>query len=722
MSEVHHSAAANAQGKHIGRTLMASLMGGQGRPLGTVVLIVLLSLSLLPSLLPSLDALFTLRTALFDIYQTLSPRVRTSAPAVIVAIDERSLQELGQWPWPRTKIAELVEAIGKNEPAAIGVDVLMPEPDRMSPASIARLVEKMDPKLAERLARLPSNDTLLAEVLRKYPVVLGIAGVEQDDAASAGGRSAPFRIRGSDPAALVRHFAGTLRSLDQLDAAAAGHGLLSVDPSGGVVRQVPLLASVNGVLTPALSIEVLRIATQTPAFVVVSERDRVKGIGVGELFIPTNADGTIWVHFGPHDEDRFVSAVDVLEGRIDPAQMRGKIALIGATGLGLLDYQTTPIDQRVPGIEIHAQILENIIEGSLLHRPAFLATLERMMLVLCGAILILAVPAAKPRIAALIYLIIIAGLLATGFALYEWQQLLVDIAGTIAACTLLFGVMLTGTLAEADRQRRTLRQALDAERETAARAAGELEAAQRIQMGMLPPPSASFYGDPRFTLQALIEPAKSVGGDLYDFFKLDADRLFLMVGDVAGKGLPASIFMAVSKALYKSAALRMEHGADIGEVMRAANAEIARDNPEMLFVTVFAGILNLKNGELTWCNAGHDAPFSMPPGSSQPTRLEGDAGPPLCVIERYPYRAERHFMVPGESLCLFTDGVTEAMNAADELYGRRRLLSVLASNGAAPDAMHLVAVVRDDVRAFVKDTERSDDLTILALQWMGGSV
>lgn len=715
MNEV--GAAASAQRQPIGRTMMALLTGGQGRPLGTVVLIVLLALSLLPSL----TALSTLRIVLFDTYQTLSPRVRNSAPAVIIAIDEKSLQELGQWPWPRTKIAELVEGIGRNGPAAIGVDVLMPEPDRMSPASIARLVEKMDPRLAERLARLPSNDTLLAEVLKKYPVALGIAGVEQGDASGSGGRTAPFRIRGSDPVALVRHFEGTLRSLEQLDAAAAGHGLLSVDPSGGVVREVPLLASVNGVLTPALSIEVLRLATQTPAFVVVAEQDRVKGIGIGEIFIPTNADGTVWVHFGPHDEDRFVSAVDVLEGRVDPAEMRGKIALIGATGLGLLDYQTTPIDQRVPGIEIHAQILENIVEGSLLHRPAFLEMLERMMLLLCGAILILAVPAAKPRIAALIYLIIIAGLLATGFALYKWQQLLVDVAGTIAACTLLFGVMLTGTLAEADRQRRALRQALDAEREGAARAAGELEAAQRIQMGMLPPPSASFYGDPRFTLQALIEPAKSVGGDLYDFFKLDADRLFLMVGDVAGKGLPASIFMAVSKALYKSAALRMEQGADIGEVMRAANAEIARDNPEMLFVTVFAGILNLKSGELTWCNAGHDAPFSLPPSHKLPVRLEGDAGPPLCVIERYAYRAERHLMVPGESLCLFTDGVTEAMNAGDELYGRGRLHAVLASHGAIPDAMHLVALVRDDVRAFVKDTERSDDLTILALHWKGGN-
>jgi len=696
--------------------LLSALLGGHGRPLGAAVLVALLALSLFPTL----PALIQLRMALFDSYQKVAPRKRVSAPAVIVAIDEKSLQELGQWPWPRTTVAELIEAVAKNGPAAIGVDVLMPESDRMSPASIASLIERMDFKLARRLAQLPSNDSVLATTLRRHPVALGIAGIEQKGTASANGRTAPFRVRGSDPTPHLRHFAGTLRSLEQLDAAAPGHGLLSVDPSSGVVRRVPLLASVDGVLTPALSMEVLRLASHTPAFVVVSDPDRVKGIGIGDLFIPTNADGTVWVHFGLHDEYRFVSAADVLNGRIDPELMRGKIALIGATGLGLLDYQTTPLGQRIPGIEIHAQILENVYEDSLLQRPAFLGNLERAILLACGLILILAVPAVKPRTSALIYAVLIAGLLATGFALYNWQQMLVDVAWPVAVCTILFGVMLTGTLTEADRQRRALRQALEAEREAAARAAGELEAAQRIQMGMLPPSSAKFYDDARFSLQALIEPAKSVGGDLYDFFKLDSDRLFFMVGDVAGKGLPASIFMAVSKALYKNAALRMEHGTDIGEVMRAANEEIARDNPEMLFVTVFAGILDLRTGKLSWCNAGHDSPFCMRPGQTAPTRLEGESGPPLCVIANYAYRPEQYGLVPGEMLCLFTDGVTEAMNAADELYGRQRLFSVLKSSFGATEAIQVVDAVRDDVRAFVLATERSDDLTILALRWNGG--
>src|SRR6185312_9009297 len=165
----------------------------------------------------------------------------------------------------------------------------------------------------------------------------------------------------------------------------------------------------------------------------------------------------------------------------------------------------------------------------------------------------------------------------------------------------------------------------------------------------------------------------------------------------------------------------MDQAADVGAVMRSANAEISRDNPEMLFVTVFAGILHLQTGELNWCNAGHDVPFCLRPDHKIPARLQGDSGPPLCVIAGYDYRSERYRLLPGEALCVFTDGVTEAMNSKKELYGRQRLYSILASSAEVPDALELLNAVRDDVRSFVLTTERSDDLTILALRWKGGA-
>ena len=213
-------------------------------------------------------------------------------------------------------------------------------------------------------------------------------------------------------------------------------------------------------------------------------------------------------------------------------------------------------------------------------------------------------------------------------------------------------------------------------------------------------------------------PAREVGGDLYDFFLLDKHRVFFLVGDVAGKGLSASIFMAVSKALYKSTMLRTPD-ADIGEIMSAANAEVSRDNPEMLFVTVFAGILDLETGILNYCNAGNENPYLLHPADVALRRIEDGDGPPLCAAADFVYRGGHYRMRPGELLCVISDGVTEAQNLQGEFYGRPRLEDIIKLRGDAATARGVVEALRIDVEAFVAGAEPADDFTILALRWRG---
>lgn len=697
------------------RRAVRLLVGARGRPLGALFLTIMLALTLLPDSGPAAG----LRLALFDTYQGLFPRERRSAPAIIVAIDEQSLAEHGQWPWPRTLLAQLIDHIAEGGPAAVGIDVLFPEPDRLSPDRLATIIDRADPELARRLAKLPSNDAVLARSIGAAPVVLGVAGLEEDGSAGAPGRTAPFMVRGADPSAHLRSFTAGLRSLPELDNAAAGHALLSVDLQGGIVRRVPLVATVGGTLTPALAIEMLRVASGTGGYVLQGDSGGVRRIGIGDLSIPTGSDGGIWVHFSPSTTDRVVSAADVLASRVDPLIFDRKLVLVGATGLGLLDHQATPLGVRMAGIEVHAQLLENIFDGRLLMRPAYALHIERLLLLFCGLILIIAAPALSPRTGAALFIVLLGMCMALGFGLYLGYAWLFDGAWPAVGTTLAYGALLTGTLAETDRQRRALAQALAAEREAAARAAGELEAARRIQLGMLPPTSGDFYRDRRFNLQALLETAKSVGGDLYDYFKLDDDRLFFAVGDVSGKGLPASIFMAVSKSLYKSAALRGE--SDIGAVMRAAHDEIARDNPEALFVTLFAGLLDLRVGRLTYCNAGHEEPMLVAPERTVSARLEGGDGPPLCVLEGFDYRAASYQMQPGEVLCAVTDGVTEAMDSAGNLYGRARLARLLEAQATKASSRKMVQLIEEDVQRHSAGAERSDDITILVLKWNGAA-
>jgi CHASE2 domain-containing sensor protein len=669
-------------------------------------------------LVPEVPGLRLLRPASFDAYQSLAPRVRRAESVVIVAIDEESLQRHGQWPWPRTWLARIVAIVAEARPAAIGIDILMPEPDRLSPGRLPELVAGMDREVAQRLGSLPSNDAILAQTIRGKRVVLGFAGLDVPGAeAGAPVGQVPVRSIGGDPAPFVRRFETTLRSLDQIEGAAVGHGLTSMDPERGVVRRAPLLARVGDGLVPSLAVEMLRVAEGAPPLLVRVGASGIETVRVGEFALPSAPDGAAWIHYTRQDPTRLVSAADVLAGRADPGLFRDHLVLIGVTALGLADYQATPVADRMSGVEIHAQFLENLVEGSLLSRPWFVRWLEIAVLLAGGVLLIALVPRLPARASAALWagvIVVVAGL---GVLLFLRGSVLLDVATPALALTLLFSVLLVVTLTETQSQRRALRRQVEQQREAAARLAGELEAARRIQMGTLPRPSVAFPGETRFDLYARLEPAREVGGDLYDFFLLDADHLFFMIGDVSGKGLPGSLFMAISKALYKSTALR-RHG-QVAAMMREADAEISRDNAEGLFVTVLAGILDARTGALEYCSAGHEPPLLLPRGARPLERLQEGGGPPLCAVDGFPYIAAARQLEPGDTLCLITDGITEAASVDGELYGRSRLETLLAGLGGAASAGEVGEAIRRDVATFTGGAEPSDDMAVLVLRFRG---
>ncbi len=658
----------------------------------------------------------SMRLAWLDGYQRMSPRERRSAPVVIVAVDEASLNRLGQWPWPRNLVARLFDRIAAERPAAIGVDILFPEPDRLSPEWLAPSVSNADPKLAERLAKLPRHDAVLAASIRAAPVALGIAGLETGSFSETAPMT-PSLQKNAKSLRTVRRYAAALRSLPEIDAAAKGHGLLSADAEAGVVRRVPMVALVGATPVLSLSLETLRVASGEPLFTLRGEGG-VEAVNIGDLSVPTQADGRIWVHYTPHDAGRFISAVDLLEGGAEPARIERKLVLVGVTGLGLIDYQSTPLGERMPGIEIHAQVLESVFDGDLLMRPRWAPWIEAFALVVAGLVVVYCVPRFSPRNSSALVVFVLVALGVAAFIVYRETGLLLDASVPGAATAFLFAAMLVETLGEANAQRKSLRERLQREREAAARLAGEFDAARRIQVGILPRPELAFPAERRFDIAASMEPAREVGGDLYDFFMLDDERMFFLVGDVSGKGLPASIFMAVSKALCKSAALR--RGQSIEELLREANSEIARENPESLFVTVFAGVLDAQTGRLEYCNAGHEPPFILAP-DGRIARLADGGGPPLCVLEGFPYVPAEHSLTSGEIACIVSDGVTEAMNEAGELYGAQRLERALMGNASAESPAEIVNAIKADVSRFVGKAEVADDLTLLVLRWTGPS-
>lgn len=242
----------------------------------------------------------------------------------------------------------------------------------------------------------------------------------------------------------------------------------------------------------------------------------------------------------------------------------------------------------------------------------------------------------------------------------------------------------------------------------------ELKIARTIQMSFLPKQFPHFPDKDEFELFAVLESAREVGGDFYEFFLLDEDRLFFSVGDVSGKGVPAALFMAVSKTLLKGIAYQQQ---DPGLLLEMVNRELSRDNDSMMFVTVFCGLLNYKTGKFVYSNAGHNPPIIMS-AKGQPHLLAVLPGFLLGVQEDMKYETDRIFMDPGDTIFLYTDGVTEAMNEEGGFFTEKRLLtSIEDGRNETPETM--VHHVMSDLKTFTGNVPQSDDITILAMTYRG---
>jgi adenylate cyclase len=400
-----------------------------------------------------------LRLRVFDLYQVIRPRERTAAPVAIVDIDEASLKAFGQWPWPRTRLADLVTRLTNMGAVVIAFDIIFAEPDRMSPGLVADAVRNLDEETRQKLRALPSNDQIFADAIHQSRVVLGESGLptaQPDSHQPAVG----VAVLGGDPTPYLFSFPGLLSNIPILQKAAAGSGLITIrNERDGIVRRVPMVMRAQGKIIPSLTFEMLRVASHTSTILLRLNAAGVKSVALPGFELPTDQNGQVWVHFAPHDPALYVPAVDVLEGRVAPDKIRGKLVLIGTSAVGLFDVKTTPLDAVLPGVEIHAQVLENAMTGSFLSSPNYAIGAELAATVLFS----LAIIALAPILGALMMLLL-GGFVAVVMAAASWyffaqQHILLDATFPDAAT---FAIYITLTFSNYFReqlQRRRIRSA-----------------------------------------------------------------------------------------------------------------------------------------------------------------------------------------------------------------------------------------------------------------------
>jgi adenylate cyclase len=423
---------------------------------------VLLLFALVPLRLADPRPLQELRTRTFDFFQVLRPRPQDIRPVVIVDIDEPSLKAIGQWPWPRTTVADLVTQITQLGAVAIGFDIIFPEPDRMSPAIAERSFRGIDAETRAKLDSLPSNDEALADAIKHSRVVVGQAGAAAPEVKTAANAALQtgFAVRGPDARQYVVTFAGLLRNVPVIEQAAAGRGLFSIDPeSDGIIRRVPVIMTAQGSLVPSLSMEMLRVVTGSSAILVRVDEAGVHSVAVPGLEVPTDRNGQFWVHFNHHDPERYVSAKDVLQGNVPPDRLAGKLVLIGTSAIGLLDLKTTPLDAAIPGVEVHAQILESVLSKSSLVNPNYAIGAELALAVLFGLAIIIAAPMLPASIVIVLGGCLIAGLIGLSLYLFVEHNLLIDFTYPLISSWLIYLVLTFVNYFREQKQRRQIRSA-----------------------------------------------------------------------------------------------------------------------------------------------------------------------------------------------------------------------------------------------------------------------
>ena len=397
----------------------------------------LLAFAILISFLPILNPLqifSSLQNYSFDTFQRILPReVYPEDPVVIIDIDDRSLAEIGQWPWSRNQLASLTNQT--YAAAALGFDIVFAEPDRTNPKNLIANYA-LNEELTKELSALPSNDELFAKAIENHgTVVLGQALNNNQNILSA---KTKFGLvtQGDDPKQFVTNYSGVQSNITILDASARGVGSMSIGNNDAIVRQLPTFESIGNQLIPSLALEMTRVAVGASTFQIKSSnasseeaygaQTGINNIKLGPLTIPTTAEGNAWIYFTATKNISTVSAVDVIAGVIPPEFFEGKVALVGTSAAGLLDLRSTPTEKNIPGVTIIAQFIQQIFANEFLQRPDWLFGAEFLAGLILAILITLSIQALGPLGGLSVFLGGSGGILGSSYYFFKSKLFLVD--------------------------------------------------------------------------------------------------------------------------------------------------------------------------------------------------------------------------------------------------------------------------------------------------------
>ena len=578
----------------------------------------------------------------YDFYQKVFNRGEVK-DVTIVDIDEKSIAKVGQFPWRRDAYSKILKNLNQHNPKAIAFDIVFSEEDKQNPKDLLLQLQKESNQLID--VKVSDTNKIFVDSIKNSKIILPILGEPNDNFVNNESKpKARIIAKGENPKNFIYKFKNKIISLEEISNAASGIGSISLIPNiDGVIRNVPVLYNIDKRIWPSLALEAVRVASGQKNLLVKSNKNGIELIKTRKNIIPSDQNAVINIKFNKFSKDNYISAIDVMNNDFDQKRIENKIILIGSSAQALFDIVKISNGKTVPGVEIHAHIIDNILKNESIIKNIYTQLAENIIFLLLLIFLIFIPMKIKPKFSIIFFVGTIFVINLSSIIVYQFNFyidfLFSSIAGTLAFMTsLYFRYLEENSIAiENDKKQSILKK--------------EREIAGEVQKKLFPKnKKIEKY------IFAQNTPAKDVSGDYYDYYQVNDNEIYFILGDVTGKGIKAGILMANAASVFRSLA-KMD--SSVAKTALYMNNQVKDSSYQAMFITVILGRINLEKKEMEFINMGHEPMMVL----DEKFNFEyvKSTLPPMGLM---PVKDESFFKtttmdISDKTILIYTDGVTE---------------------------------------------------------------
>ena len=632
----------------------------------------------------------------YDFYQKVFNRGEVKN-ITIVDIDEKSIAEIGQFPWRRDVYSKILNNLNPHKPLAIAFDIVFSEEDKQNPKSLLSQLQKDSNQSID--IEVPNTNQIFVDSLAKSKVILPILG-EPNDSFIENNSKPKLRVlaKGNDPRGYIYKFKNKITSLEEINAAASGIGSISLIPSiDGIIRRIPVLYNIDNLIWPSIALETVRVATKQKNLLVKTNDYGIELIKTRKNIIPSNQNGVINIKFRDFDKKNYVSAVDVINDDFDKKRIENHIILIGSSAQALFDIVKTANGQVVPGVQIHAHIIDNILNNESIIKNFYTQIAENIIFILLIIFLVFIPMKIKPKFSIIFFIGTIVSINLISIIIYQFNfyldSLFSSISGTIIFMASLYFRYLDENLIaiENDKKQSILKK--------------EREIAGEVQKKLFPKnKKIEEY------IFAKNTPAKDVSGDYYDYYQVNDNEIYFILGDVTGKGIKAGILMANAAAVFRSLA---KMNSSVSKTALYINNQVKDSSYQSMFITAILGRLNIEKKEMEFINMGHE-PMMVLDESFNFEYVKSTLPPSgLMAVKDESFFKTTTMDISGKTILIYTDGVTEGyVDEGKELEVAGLEKEIKTLNTTSPEVIinHATKILTE------KGFTLRDDITALGIK------